>query len=962
MTGRTSNLYVGRTSELAELRSALLAAQAGRGTTVLVAGEAGIGKTRLILELARVAGDAGFEQLFGHSIELVGAELPFQPFAEALRPIGEPWRAADASPWSQLRVFEETLALLVNHARSAPLLLVLEDLHWADASTLDLVSFLAHHLHDCPIMLLASCRVDEPESARRMSRLADGIRRSTSGLRIELRPLDGADMSSLVATHGVKPLSPAATRAIITRAEGNPFFAEELLAASESPGGRLPDSLRDLLMLRLDRLGLETQGVLRLAAAAGREISFTLLHDTTGLADAELRMTLRESVEHGVLVADQEASRFRFRHALLAEAIYATILPGEREEIHGRLAEGLAGNADVSPGELAPHWAAAGRSTEALVASVAAAAEAEAVFGLTEARSHLERALALWDQVPDASEAARLDLASLCSWAASTASRTGAAPRAVALTERAIELTDESSAALPGLHQALARYLHESGRTGAGLAELERAVALVPAQPPTRERASALAGLGSGLRRAWRFSESLEVSETALALAREVDAPDSTIRALETLGSDLAYLGHADEGLAHLRQALEVSADSGEPEAVLTAYISLTDVLTMLGRPREAARIGKEGLETIRPYAIDSTVLMSNYIEALTASGAWREAERASAESLRSITANFPYMLLMVRADVEVGLGHFDDARSHLDAARTTLREDRGLGVYDVYLAELALWEHRWTDADEAVRRGVALAGSSHAAQIRSWLCAKGLRAQAELVALARARTDSEAVAVWLEQADRLLQTARDAYEQAVAITPNARGWLALAEAEHARVGGAGTPSLWSEAAAAWSRLERTPAVAYCRWREAEALVSDGASRSEAGSRLREAHAIALGLGAQPLLHELELLAGRARLDLTVPNVDPSPEGQGLGAVLGLTPREVEVLDLMSRGCTNREIASALVISVKTAGVHVSHILRKLGASSRVEAATIAHQLATEGPASATHPEMREDG
>ena len=423
--------------------------------------------------------------------------------------------------------------------------------------------------------------------------------------------------------------------------------------------------------------------------------------------------------------------------------------------------------------------------------------------------------------------AAHLDLSTLCFWAAATASRTGAAPRAVELTERAIELTDESSAALPGLHQALAQYLHESGRTGAGLAELERAVALVPAQPPTRERASALAGLGSGLRRAWRFSESLEVSKTALALAREVDAPDSTIRALETLGSDLAYLGHADEGLAQLRQALEVSADSGEPEAVLTAYISLTDVLTMLGRPREAARIGKEGLEAIRPYAIDSTVLMSNYIEALTASGAWREAERASAESLRSITANFPYMLLMVRADVEVGLGHFDDARSHLDAARTALREDRGLGVYDVYLAELALWEHRWTDADEAVRRGLALAGSSHAAQIRSWLCAKGLRAQAELVALARARTGQggrgRAARAGRppsrDSSRRLRASGRHHAERCrVGLPWRRRSTHALAAQGH-RHGGRKP----RQRGAGWNAPLPS---AYCRWREAEALVT----------------------------------------------------------------------------------------------------------------------------------------
>jgi DNA-binding CsgD family transcriptional regulator len=408
-------------------------------------------------------------------------------------------------------------------------------------------------------------------------------------------------------------------------------------------------------------------------------------------------------------------------------------------------------------------------------------------------------------------------------------------------------------------------------------------------------------------------------------------------------------MGEAEEGLAHLRQALLLAEQNGEPRAVLTSFVSLTDVLTMLGRPRESARLGKAGLDAIRPYAIDSTVLTSNYIEALTAAGDWKEAERASAASMRSITANFPYMLLMVRADVEVGLGYFDDARAHLDAARVTLREDRGLGVYDVYVAELALWEHRWTDADEAVRRGLALAASSHAAQIRSWLCAKGMRAQAELSALARARRNAQAVTARLGQADTLLQIARDAHPRASAVTPNAAGWLGLVVAEHARVRDPGTPRPWSEAAATWSELQRTPAVAYCRWREAEALIANGGSRSEAGRHLREAHSIALELGARPLLHELELLARRSRMDLTMPNLEHKPERQRLEDVLGLTPREVEVLDLIARGCTNREIASALVISVKTADVHVSHILRKLDASNRSEAAAIAHRFAPPG-------------
>jgi DNA-binding CsgD family transcriptional regulator len=260
-------------------------------------------------------------------------------------------------------------------------------------------------------------------------------------------------------------------------------------------------------------------------------------------------------------------------------------------------------------------------------------------------------------------------------------------------------------------------------------------------------------------------------------------------------------------------------------------------------------------------------------------------------------------------------------------------------------VAEFALWERRWTDAEAAVRDGLARARSRHSALLRVWLCAKGLRAQAELAALARARRDDDAVGERLARARNLLASARRAAAPAEAITPNATGWRQLAEAEHQRALGAARPERWSEAAATWERLERPPLAAYCRWRQAEALVAAGASRAEAGGPLAEAHAVAARIGARPLAEQLDLLARRARLELAPPVAGSPDREQGLEELLGLTPREAEVLALVARGYTNREIATTLVISVRTAGLHVSHILRKLGAPNRLEAAAIAHRL-----------------
>ena len=946
MVARVNDAFVGRVHEVAELERALSQARAGIGATVLLAGEAGIGKTRLASELARRARDAGFEVLLGRSIDLVGTELPFQPFVEALRSLGQPLWADGSTPGSQLRMFENTLALVGDRAAIAPVLLVLEDIHWADTSSLDLLVFLAHNLEDRQVLLLATYRADERASAERMRRFAEGVRRSGSALLLELAPLEPAELTTLLAARSDSPLPAALTDAIVRRSEGNPFFAEELLAAASDQRGELPRGLRDVLLQRVDRLDGQTRSLLQVASAVGRDFGYALLCAVVGLREAEVRRSLHQAVEHGVLVADQPRHSFRFRHALLAEAIYATILPGEREELHARIADELARSGAAGAAELAPHWAAAGRSMEALAASIEAARQAAAIFGLAEALSHLERALALWPAVPGAAELVGLDLAALCSRAGELASQTGAAPRAHELGRRAIELvgdTDPHRSAL--LHVRLGEYLYETGNNDAGLVAVERAVELVPAEPPSPERAYSLASLAGVLMVDWRHAESLPIAEQALALARHVGAPEAEVRALTVLGVDLAHLGRAEEGLARIRPTLQLAEDVRDHSGLERVYGNFTDVLTRLGRPRESVRLGREGLEAIRRYGITSTLLVCNQVEALLAIGDWDEAERLSAAALRGITSSFRSSLLTVRAEVEIGRGELDAARAHLEAADSGLFEYRVLGLYDCYRADLAVWERRWTDAAAAIDEGLARARRREAAQIRVQLCATGLRAQAELTALARARRDGDALRGWLDRARGLLGIARAAAADAAPTTPNAVGWLTLAEAEYERASGVARPESWSAAAAAWDELERPPVAAYCRWRQAEALVAAGAARAEASVPLTDASAVAARIGARPLLRELDLLAERARLDRVPPDAGLDHAKQGLEEPLGLTPREAEVLTLVARGYTNREIATALVISIKTAGVHVSHILRKLDAPNRVEAAAIAHRL-----------------
>jgi DNA-binding NarL/FixJ family response regulator/tetratricopeptide (TPR) repeat protein len=983
MADWATTALVGRRRELELLEAGIREAVAGQGGTVLLAGDAGIGKTRLVTELGARARAAGAQTLVGRCIDLVGAEVPYLPVAEAIRPLlaredvrkllgsahelrwllpevimgEERPRPNGDPPRSQLGLLEELLVLLDTVTAAEPIVLVLEDLHWADRSTLDLIAFLAHNLGEQRILLVGTYRGDELSAEHRLRRLVTGLLRSGVAKRLELGPLGREELEALLVAHGGAPLSPALTEAIVTRSEGNPFFAEELLAAADEDGVDLPHVLRDLLLQRVAQLDRETQGVLRVAAAAGRDVPYPLLRTVADAPEGELRQALRRAVEDGVLVGDQTAGTFRFRHALLAEAIYGTLLPGEREDLHARLAAELARSRHQVAAELAQHWAAAGRAPEALVASVTAAREAEAVAGLAEALQHLERALGFWDLVPEAAELAGLDLAALLEWTAEVADQTGAGPRSVELVRRAIALVVDDPVRAALLHESLGRFLVTSDSYEAALAAFRTAVDLVPAEPITPERVHVLAAFGNALMLGWRHDESRERCEQALELARQVGARRSEFRALGVLGVDLAYLGRTEEGLGCLWEALRLAEDGGSPQDLGRAYIFLTDVLTMLGRPRESVQVAATGIALARKHGREhggDMPLVVNLMEALTDIGEWHEADRVGTAAIRAGGAQWPHQRLVQRAALDIGRGDFDRARTDLQAALTTVHHDmRGLAAFDIARAELALWERRWDDAEHVVDDGLRRLPAQEAALLRVRLCAQGLHAQAELAALARARRDRDALTDRLQRALQLLDATREAAIEAAAVTPTAAAWRAVAEAEYHRARAHPNPRSWEEAAAAWEALQQPPIVAYCRWRQAEALVAAGAPGADTALPARAAHATAQWLGARPLQDEIQRLAQRARLDLTPPS-RPTDQGSGLAELLGLTPREAEVLGLVARGYTNRQIAAALVISAKTASVHVSHILAKLDAQNRVEAAAIAHRLAPATPAASS--------
>jgi DNA-binding SARP family transcriptional activator len=449
--------FVGRADELAQLERAFDAAASGEAGTVLVSGPAGIGKSRLTEELAVRARARGAMILTGHCIQLVGTGVSYLPLVDAFKPLCNARIMApivDGLPELQrlspelvvrrsappptgprgearLALFGEVVAVLEHLSADRPVVFVVEDLQWADDSTLDLMAYLVHAIRGRRVLMVGTYRSDEVRPGDPLHRVAAGLAASGAVLPVALGPLSPTDIKAMLQSR----LAPR----IAARSEGNPLFARELLAAALRQETDLPPALRDLLLAQVARLGPDAQAVLRVLAAAGRDVSYSLVDAVMPLDELALAAALRQAVELDILVADDG---FRFRHALFAEAIYATLLPGEREVLHQRLARALtddprlAASAAAAAAEAAGHWAAAGRPVDALAASLQAAREAEAVSGLTEALKHVERVLALWDEVPDAEQLSGVALPSVLAWATELAGHShGDAEAGLAVTE-----------------------------------------------------------------------------------------------------------------------------------------------------------------------------------------------------------------------------------------------------------------------------------------------------------------------------------------------------------------------------------------------------------------------------------------------------------------------------------------------------------------------------------------------
>jgi DNA-binding CsgD family transcriptional regulator/tetratricopeptide (TPR) repeat protein len=987
----TTGRFVGRTQELARLHQLLAHAATGTPLLLLLGGEAGVGKTRLVEQLAADAGGQGVRVLGGSCVPLGEEGLPFAPVIEALRGLaGEldpaeletvagPARhelgrllpdlawggeaaidagATGASQAAQGRLFALLLGVVERLAARAPLLWVVEDLHWADRSTRDLVAFLATALRSGPVMLVATFRSDELDRRHPLRGLLGELARNRRVQRLELPRFTRAELAEQVA--GLLGADPPARLVddLYARSGGNPFFAEELLLAGGGPAA-LPPSLREVLLARVVRLGDRSQRLLGVAAAAGPGVTQPLLAAVAGMDDQQLLEGLREAVDQQLLRPEPSGGGgYVFRHALVAEAVYSELLPGERVGLHTALADALeasleAGGPPASrAARLAYHWAAAGDQPRALSASVAAAAAAEGVYAFAEARLQLERVLALWERVPDAEARTGTDRVGLLSRCAEAAYAAGDPAEAAELVRQALLLVDQARQPQRAglLHEQLARCLRRLSDPAA-LSEQQQAVRLVPPQP-SPERAWVLCSLAHYLETVDRYAEVRGPAEEAIAIAAQVGAVAEEAIARTALGGALIHLGEPDTGLAELAAAVRLATQTGDVIAELRALVSRSDGLVAAGRPEEAVVVALDGIQQSRRVGLvrgSGPVLVANATWALLALGRWDQAEQVSREGLETNPSGPAYIHLpLARAALELGRGDLDAAQARLQAVRRLLPDPipgaQNAGPLFCGLAELALWRGDLEQARQLVAQAVPQveANPRHAAPVY----ALGLRVEADRAELARARHDRQPASDDGTAAALLARLGQAATGRAAAGLPELAAWQALGLAERTRQQGPSDPAAWAAAAAAWERLGQPYRVAYAGFRQAEALLAAG-DRDAATVVLGRAAELTGRLGARPLEGEVQALARRARLDLAPPAAAAAPAAAAPtpAAQLGLTPREAEVLALVAAGRSNRQIAQALFISPKTVGVHVSNILAKLGVAGRVEAAAIAHRL-----------------
>ncbi|MEW5991130.1 MAG: AAA family ATPase [Chloroflexota bacterium] len=1043
--------FVGRGIELARLRRLLDDVATGHGRAIVVAGEAGIGKSRLLDRFAEIAVGDGALSFQGACLETADGAVPYAPFVEILRDLVRTTsaerlpallgpgrseltrlipelalRAADVPAPAELdraaqaRLFELVLGVFERLSASRPLVIEIEDVQWADRSTRELLGFLVRNLRGDAVLIALALRTDAQGAAVGNLAFIAELEREEHVDRMELGPFGRDEVEAQVAALLAAAPDPTAVDRLLARSDGNPFYVEELVLAGSgnghAPGGELggdldgdmPPVLRDVLVARVASLSEPARGVLRAAAAAGRRIDDELLAGVLAIPVRDLADALREAVASGILVRrgsrdgrsdrdrrhdgrdeDRDGAAIEFRHGLLQEVVRGELMPAERTALHARFAAALearladpaaGAELDVAPVEIARHWDAARRPDRALEPTIRAAEAAEHVYAFAEATRLWARAGELATAAPAAAAALGIARDVLLEHAADAAVLAGAYRDAIELGQAAVALVDpQADPERAGhLHDRLRWYLWESGDRGAAAAAVEVALGLLPREVPSVGRARALAQHAGIRLYAGDYEGAASEAREAMEVARAAGGPGEEALALGVLGWSLAVLGDPATGLERFREAQAIAERIGSVEGMALAAFNLASLLDRIGQSAASLAAAAAGYATTDRLGVARTyggLLLGFRARAEFNLGRWDDADTSTALGLRrGATDRAELWLATNRARLLAARGELAEAGRLLRRARDIDDRLGGTEFRSPLLAaeaELAMWEGRLAEVRAIGSEGIALAEKPGPPDPSlAWLAAIVLRAEADAAtAIGTRATDAEraALAALVARiegaADVAVHTARELLQGSA----RGRALLGLITAERSRLAGSDTPGAWSEVAAAWTAAERPYPAAYATYRAAAAILAAGGPRRDAAAALASAADTARSLRATPLLGLVQRLARQARIELAEPAGpagDAAATGAAVGAdggtaaALGLTEREVEVLRLVAAGWTNQQIGEALFITRKTASVHVSNIMAKLGVDHRTEAAATAHRLGLAGdvppPGSAT--------